>query len=80
MYNYCKEDGQFNESVEFYLKSGDKEIKQIVEDSERDFETSLQGKTPEIKVVVPSTLTKDRLIEIQKKLSLSNFCLMQKDI
>lgn len=75
MYNFCKKDGQFNESVDFYLKNGDKEVKQIVEESEKDFETSLQGKTPEIKVVVPSNLTKDRLIEIQKKLSLSNFLL-----
>ena len=55
-------DSQFNESVEHYVKNGDAEIQHLVEDCERDFETSLQGKLPEVKVVVPPSVTKERLV------------------
>lgn len=71
VYYYYYLDALFNDSVEHYIKAGDVEIKHLVEDCEKDYETSLLGKMPEVKVVVPPSLTKERLIEIQKKLTLS---------
>ena len=74
------QDGNFNNSVEHYLKNEDREIKYLVEEQERDYETSLSGRMPQPKVTVPEFLTKDRLLEIQKKLALSNCILKKKNI
>lgn len=44
-----------------------------MEEFEKDYEVSLGGRLPQIKINLPPSLTKDRLIEIQKKLSLKKY-------
>ncbi len=62
MYIIIKLDNHFNESVEYYLKKADAQIQAIIDQCERDFQSSLTGKLPEVKVVVPASLTQERLI------------------
>lgn len=73
-------DADFNDSVEYYIKNGDKDIEHLVKECENDYEVSLGGRLPQMKITVPSNLTKERLVEIQKKLTLSKIFVIQRDI
>lgn len=64
--------------MEFYIKNEDPQIKYLVEEQDRYYQTSMSGRLPQPKVTVPESLTKERLLEIQQKLTLSTFAAMQK--
>lgn len=73
-------DSDFNNSVEHYIKNGDKDVENLVKECENDYQISLGGRLPQVKVTVPPNLTKERLIEIQKKLALSKIYDIQRNI
>ena len=62
MYISDKLDDDFKRSLEYYVKEGDNQITHLVEDSEKDFDEALTGKLPQPKVVIPSHLTKEKIL------------------
>lgn len=52
----------FAESLEHYLEENEVTIKVLVDEIEKDYENSLVGKLPEIKVPIPEFLTSDKLL------------------
>ena len=72
MYAKTHVDSDFANSVEHYAKIQDPEINHLLEEQEKDYAASLSGKMPMPKVTVPESLTKERLLEINQKLTMSN--------
>lgn len=58
----------------------DSEIQLLVDEIEQDYESSLKGKLPQVKVIIPADLNKERIAEIYKKLTLSNGDVIQRSI
>lgn len=58
----------------------DSEIQVLVDEIEQDYENSLKGKLPHVKVIIPADLNKERIVEIYKKLTLSNGDVIQRSI
>lgn len=80
MYNLYYLVDDFNRSVEFYIKEGDKLIAHYIEEADKDFNLALSGKLPQLKANVPEYMTKEKTLEIQQKLSMSTNKLIQKNI
>ena len=49
----------------------DREVKKMRDDFDRDFQACLQGRMPQVNVKVPEFLTKDKVLELENKLSKS---------
>ena len=57
-----KLDDDFKRNLEYYVKEGDKQIAHLVEDCEKDLNVALNGKLPQLEVVIPSHLTKEKIL------------------
>lgn len=55
--------------MEVYKNEPD--VKRIRDQFDRDFQNALQGRQPVVKVKVPEFLTKDKLLELENKLTKS---------
>ena len=62
------------------IQNQDQDILQLQAQFEKDVEESFQGKIPYIKVIIPDFLTKVRVLEIHRKIVLSIFIHIKRNI
>ena len=70
---------QFKKSLEIYMTKKDNDIMHWVQEGERDLETSIRGNLPQPRVIIPISVTVEKLIEIQQKLVKCNILLTQQN-
>ena len=75
---YSNTVNDFNLNMEQYKEEAD--VKKIRDEFDRDFQTALKGRLPQVNVKIPDFLTKEMILEIENKLTKSTFAIMKNDI
>ena len=60
---------EFQQNISFY--ENDEDLKHLRQKSEEEYQISLQGRLPKISATVPVSLTKEKMLQIQHKISKS---------